>query len=98
MSNENTVTNDVRLAIERAVRDFGGPGEPDLSDNDRRVLENVRGVPDRWDGYIPHGAANWTAIRRLERAGLIECVGIGGCETCEGNEPHEGPIFVEVKP
>ena len=64
-----------------------------LSDNDRRVLVAIERACREWDGYIPHGAADWTAIRRLLAERLVEPTNdFGDCQTCP--EPHEGEIFV----
>jgi hypothetical protein len=53
-----------------------------LSANDVRVLDAVERAQSEFDGFAPHGAADWTALRRLLAAGLVECVGDGLCQTC----------------
>lgn len=69
-----------------------------LTNNDRRVLASVEIACSKWDGYAPHGAADWMAIYRLVRAGLVECIGVGICHGCDSAphrmEPTEMPIYV----
>jgi len=63
-----------------------------LTENDLRVLNAIDRACGEWDGYIPHGAADWTAIRRLEAEVLVECMNeYGTCQTCR--EPHEAMMF-----
>lgn len=68
-----------------------------LTNNDRRVLREIEAAQGVADGYAAHGAAAWTAIRRLLSAGLIVYAGdgeCGECDWCAGRpDPHEGPIY-----
>lgn len=61
-----------------------------LTANDERVLAALDDACTRFDGFMPHGAADWTAIKRLERAGLIRHIGFARCQDCE---EHEGDAF-----
>ena len=63
-----------------------------LTANDERVLADVESACGEWDGYSPHGIADWTGVRRLARLGLVEWRGYGVCQTC--SDPHDGPLFV----
>lgn len=63
-----------------------------MTKNDQRVLREIRQAVQDWDGYGPHGAADWTAVRRLLAAGLIRSEGVAECQSCP--EPHEGEYFV----
>lgn len=71
-----------------------------LTPNDMRVLRSAINLVDDhgFDGFGPHGAADWTAIRRLEKARLVKCDGYGVCEDCDNpkhrNETTEGPLYV----
>lgn len=52
--------------------------------NDTRVLAAACSAPSMgWDGFAPHGASDWKAVRRLENDGLILYVGRGICEDCD---------------
>lgn len=68
--------------------------------NDLRVMRiAIKLVDDNgFDGFGPHGAADWTAIRRLEKAGFVKFEGHGVCEDCDNpkhrNEQTEGPLYV----
>jgi hypothetical protein len=63
-----------------------------ITANDRRVLDNIERACREYDGYIPHGSSDWTAIKRLEKELLVECSSEwGDCQTCR--EPHEAPMF-----
>jgi len=56
-----------------------------LSAKDRQVLTSV-GSANRngWDGYVPHGSGDWSAIRRLCAAGLVrELEELGVCCECD---------------
>ena len=64
-----------------------------LSTNDRRVLLCARKVSDEFDGLAPHGSADWTAIRRLEKLEFVVFVGTGACADGCDIEDHEGPIY-----
>jgi hypothetical protein len=68
-----------------------------LSNNDQRVLREIERACQEYDGFMPHGSADWTAIRRLLKAGLIEDSGwsecFGDCDRADRSEPHEGPGF-----
>lgn len=72
--------------------------EVKLTDNDRRVLRSIKRACEQYDGYVPHGAADWTAIRRLSVAGLVECAGYGVCCDCDHPrhqaEETELPFYV----
>jgi hypothetical protein len=63
-----------------------------VTPNDRRVLEAIEMVCGEWYGFAPHGTSDWTAIRRLERAGLVVGEGFGECQGCRLS--HEAEIFV----
>lgn len=65
----------------------------DLSKNDQRVLDAVREACERpgWDGFIPHLSRDWTGIRRLENAGLVEFLDFGRCEFCSDHQ--DAPIY-----
>ena len=60
--------------------------------NDLRVLESVRFAVRQWDGFAPHGARDWVAIRRLVKAGEARSIGYGECQSC--SEPHDCELFV----
>lgn len=62
-----------------------------LTSNDRRVLEGIEWASREWDGFTPHGIANWTAIRRMKARGLVEFKDYGICQSCP--EPHDALIF-----
>lgn len=68
-----------------------------LTTNDVRVLESIRMMPSDWDGWAPHGSADWTAVRRLVAAGRIVGVGTGVCYDCDTErhryEPTEIPMY-----
>ncbi len=72
-----------------------------LTANDKRVLESVEDIQQRYDGFGPHGPSDWVAIKRLKAAGLIVCIGFGSCEDCDTPshrlEMHEGPIYVTAE-
>lgn len=66
-----------------------------LTDNDLRVLRAVERACGEYDGFAPHGAADWTAIRRLLTRELI--TGGSGHATCQDcTEPHEGPYYMRA--
>lgn len=54
-----------------------------LTENDRRVLDDMCRVCEEYDGYIPHGSASWAATRRLVACGLAEYAGDGVCCECD---------------
>ena len=58
----------------------------ELSANDKRILDAVDEVCTRLDGFIPHGIADWTGVRRLVKAGVIDTIGFARCENCEEHE------------
>lgn len=63
-----------------------------MSSNDWRVLNACRKADEHFDGFAPHGSRDWTAIRRLEREKLVECVAeFGMCHTCP--TMHEVPVY-----
>ena len=68
-----------------------------LSANSQRVLEAIRNASPEWDGWAPHGSADWTGVCRLLAANLIIHVGMGVCEDCDTEahrrEPTEVPLF-----
>ena len=68
-----------------------------LTTNDMRVLESIRMMPSDWDGWAPHGSADWTAVRRLVAAGRIVGFGTGVCCDCDTErhryEPTEIPMY-----
>lgn len=68
-----------------------------MTHNDKRVLDAIDEVCTRLDGFIPHGAADWKGVDRLQKAGLIVSIGFARCEDCE---EHEQQAFkrAEVKP
>lgn len=69
-----------------------------LSANDRRVLANV-GNANRngWDGYVPHGSGDWSAIRRLCAAGLVaELDELGVCCECDSVAHNERETWVRL--
>jgi hypothetical protein len=63
-----------------------------LTANDLRVVDAVSWAEEQWDGYCPHGARDWIAIRRLEKLGKVKSTGSGECQTCPA--PHDCQIFV----
>jgi hypothetical protein len=63
-----------------------------LTTNDRRVLAAIERSCVEYDGFGPHGSADWTAIRRLAARWLVDTIGHGACQTCR--ESHEGLIYV----
>lgn len=65
---------------------------PQFTTNDRRVLEAIEFACRDYDGFAPHGAQDWTAIRRLVRAGLAAFAEIGECQLCK--EPHDVECYV----
>ena len=65
-----------------------------LSSNDRRVLAEIEATCGEYDGYVAHGAANWTAVRRLQKLGLVSYDEMGECQSC--HEPHDAWIIVPV--
>jgi len=68
-----------------------------LSANSQRVLDAIRNASPEWDGWAPHGAADWTGVVRLLAANLIMNVGMGVCYDCDTEahrrEPTEVPLF-----
>ena len=64
----------------------------DLTPAGRTLLEAIRYACDEWDGFVPHGPGEQSALRRLLRHGLVVQDGSGVCMTC--SEQHEGPIYV----
>lgn len=67
--------------------------ESKLTKNDRRVLEAVEYASGEWDGFAPHGARDWCAIRRLHREALVDCIAdYGVCQVCP--DSHEVPVYV----
>jgi hypothetical protein len=67
-----------------------------FSKNDLRVIEGVRTASMEWDGYCPHGQRDWTAIRRLEKAGVVESIGCGVCQSCDTQSHRDSPTDVEI--
>lgn len=69
-----------------------------LTRNDRRVLAAIKRAQAEYDGFAPHGPADWIGVRRLLAAGLVKANGFGVCCDCDTEahilEPTEGPIFV----
>ena len=66
--------------------------EPRLTKNDQRVLDSVKFACGEWDGFAPHGSADWAGVRRLLEADLIEFVcGDGRCQTC--SESHDTHVY-----
>jgi hypothetical protein len=65
-----------------------------LTANDVRVLDATERAQGEYDGWVPHGAADWTAIRRLLRAGLVTCLGNGVCQDCP--DAHDGLIYART--
>lgn len=70
-----------------------------LSDNDARVMRAaVRVQESGYDGFSPHGAADWVAVRRLVAAGLLRFGGFGVCEDCDSpahrRDPTESQMFI----
>lgn len=66
-----------------------------LTPNDRRVLDAIDVACGEYDGFMPHGARDWVAIRRLERAGMVESTDFATCCTCA--EGHEGWAYTLTK-
>lgn len=63
-----------------------------MTTNDMRVLRNISAACDEYDGYCPHGQADWTAIKRLCRRGFAESAGLGECQSCK--DPHYSAVYV----
>ena len=61
------------------------------SDNDIRTAREIVRACRHFDGFMPHGAANWKGLRRLIRKGLAVFVADGTCQTCK--DPHDGPLY-----
>lgn len=55
------------------------------------TLRRVRDACARWDGFVPHGSAEWRTVRILYGAGLVDRLDDGVCETCP--QPHDAPLF-----
>ena len=56
-----------------------------LSKEQRRLLDNMDDAPRRgWDGIIPHGIGQQSAMAALVRRGLARYVGEAGCGECDG--------------
>lgn len=68
-----------------------------LSENDLRVLSSAERSCSAYDGFAPHGAADWLGVRRLVVAGLLEPTEPGICEDCDSAlhnaEPTEVALF-----
>lgn len=70
-----------------------------LTTNDMRVLRAMRqvlspslGGNGDFDGFMPHGSADWTATRRLLKGQYVERLNeYANCQTC--SDPHEGEAF-----
>ena len=69
-----------------------------LDDDDesaKSIVEAILQSPkatEVYDGYMPHGSRDWTAIRRLQREALVEASNdFADCMTCP--TMHEGPAF-----
>ena len=63
-----------------------------MTSNDLRVLRAVEDACKKFDGFIPHGAADWTGVKRLEKEVMVECCNeYGACQTCSAQ--HEAPMF-----
>lgn len=68
------------------------PKKAKLTTNDARVLRAVWTANDSLGGLMPHGPADWTAIRRLVKAQLVEVDNEwADCQTCP--KSHEGPAY-----
>jgi hypothetical protein len=67
-----------------------------LTANDKRVLRAIEVTCQDLDGFIPHGASDWLAARRLQAKGLATSTDFGMCETCR--ESHEGLLYVLIHP
>ena len=66
-----------------------------MTRNDARVLAFACAAPSKgWDGFAPHGASDWKAVRRLETAGLISYVGQGICDDCDTAAHRREPTEV----
>ncbi|HET9554315.1 MAG TPA: hypothetical protein VFP50_15240 [Anaeromyxobacteraceae bacterium] len=63
-----------------------------LTDNDSRVLRAVEVACGEFDGFAPHGARDWVAVRRLRASGLVVQNADGRCETCP--EGHDTLLYV----
>ena len=61
------------------------------SGNDMRVMRAAVDALKYFDGLMPHGSADWIALRRLVARGHAECIGDGVCETCP--DAHDGQLF-----
>lgn len=67
-----------------------------LTTPQRAMLKHVGRCMDDYDGYAPHGAAEWRTIRVLEKNGLVEFLAMGECgDGCEraGDCPHPVSIY-----
>lgn len=62
-----------------------------LTANDKRVLRAIAEAEQHYDGFAPHGAANWVAIKRLVKWNLVFYADFGTCETCDLR--HETAIY-----
>lgn len=68
-----------------------------MTENDLRVLKATAAAPSMgWDGLAPHGLRDWTAIRRLESAGLVAYAGHGICEDCDTAAHRREPTEVAL--
>lgn len=63
-----------------------------LTANDGSTLWAVHCALVEYDGFIPHGSAQWCAIRRLERMGYVRRDGYGVCCDCP-DESHVAEVF-----
>ena len=64
----------------------------DLTPAGHTLLEAIRYAYDEWDGFVPHGPGEQSALRRLMRDGLVAQNGSGVGMLC--SEQHDGPIFI----
>lgn len=63
-----------------------------LTANDKRVLLAAEKACETWDGFMPHGIADWTAIRRLQEHVFVEqSEEYHDCQTCPVS--HEGSAY-----
>lgn len=74
-----------------------------MTKNDMRVMSAVEESIERgWDGFAPHGSADYTAIRRLMKRGEIVFVGTGECGECDSEShkwaPVSVPLYAPAKP